>query len=66
MHHSEIKSEIRRRGAKEAEKADFAKLAGILAAANYQGWVALEFEEKDDPFAAVPRILKEVRPLLSA
>ena len=62
----QIKSEIKRRGAKEPEKADFAKLAGILNAANYQGWVALEFEEKTDPWERVPALLAQLRGPLSA
>jgi sugar phosphate isomerase/epimerase len=62
----QIKSEIKRRGAKEPEKADFAKLAGILRAANYQGWVALEFEEKTNPWERVPVLLAELRAALSA
>ena len=36
----------------------------ILKDANYQGWFTLEFEAKEDPFVAVPRILAEVKPLL--
>jgi sugar phosphate isomerase/epimerase len=62
----QIKSEIKRRGAKEPEKADFAKLAGILGAANYQGWVALEFEEKTNPWERVPVLLAELRAAFSA
>jgi sugar phosphate isomerase/epimerase len=62
----QIKSEILRRGAKVAEKADFAKLAGILRAANFQGWVALEFEEKTNPWERVPALLAELRPALGA
>ena len=45
---------------------DVRRVIKILRDANYQGWFTLEFEEKDDPFVAVPRVLKEVRPLLTA
>ncbi len=61
----QIKTQLQRRGAKEMEKADFAKLAGILRAANYQGWVALEFEEKTDPWQNVPPVLADLRGVLA-
>src|SRR6266853_3969306 len=50
----QIKTEIQRRGSKERERADLNRLADILRKANYQGWVALEFEEKTDPWEGVP------------
>ena len=62
----QIKTEIQRRDRKEPERADFAKLAGILRAANYQGWVALEFEEKTDPWEHVPAVLGQLRGALAA
>jgi hypothetical protein len=36
----------------------------ILKDANYQGWFTLEYEDKEDPFVAVPRILADLKPLL--
>jgi len=62
----QVKTLIQRRNAKEAEKTDFAKVATILRAANYQGWVALEFEEKTDPWANVPPALAQLRGVLAA
>jgi sugar phosphate isomerase/epimerase len=62
----QVKVEIKREGAKEGEPADLAKLVGILRDANYQGWVALEYEAKTDPYEAVPPILKELGALLAA
>lgn len=54
----QVKVEMKPAGAKEAEPADLKRLATILRDANYQGWVALEFEGKEDPFEAVPRHVK--------
>ncbi len=56
----QYKAEILRAGAKTPEPADMAKVIGILRAANYQGWVALEYEAKEDPWTAVPRLLGEL------
>jgi hypothetical protein len=38
----------------------------ILRDANYQGWVALEYEAKEDPWKAVPPLLAQLRELLHA
>jgi sugar phosphate isomerase/epimerase len=62
----QIKSEIRRAGAKENEAADLARVVKILRDANYQGWVALEYEAKEDPWKAVPPLLAQLRELLHA
>jgi sugar phosphate isomerase/epimerase len=61
----QVKVEIKRAGAKEAEAADLKKVAALLRAANYQGWVALEYESKPDPFIAVPKHLKELKEALA-
>lgn len=57
----QVKVEMKPAGAKEAEPADLKRLATILRDANYQGWVALEFEGKEDPFEAVPRHVKAMQ-----
>ena len=41
--------------------ADFARIADILRAANYRGYVVLEFEEEGDPRRECPRYLGELR-----
>lgn len=46
-------------GARQA--ADFKRLARLLREGGYQGWVALEYEGKEDPATAVPRHLDEMR-----
>jgi sugar phosphate isomerase/epimerase len=61
---AQIKSEISPNNVRQ--HADFARLVGILRQAAYSGYVALEYEAKEDPFVAVPRHLKELRRLISA
>ena len=61
----QIKTEIQMRGAKEKTPADMEKFVNILKAANYQGFVTLEFEEKLNPWQAVPATLAKLRPLLA-
>lgn len=59
----QIKSEIHRAGAKEGEPADYRRLAALLRAANYQGWVALEYEAAEDPWTGVPKVLEALHPI---
>jgi sugar phosphate isomerase/epimerase len=59
----QLKTEIQRRGQK-TEAADLARLAKILRSANYQGFVALEYEAEEDPWKAVPGLLKKLADLL--
>ena len=48
----------------EGKPSDVPRVLKILKDANYQGWFTLEYEDKEDPFVAVPRILGELKPLL--
>lgn len=50
-------------GKKEADLKRFAKL---LRDGGYQGWVALEYEAKEAPATAVPRVLNELKALFAA
>lgn len=61
---AQIKTEIWSRGVRQ--EADLARIIGILRESGYRGFVALEYEAKEDPFVAVPRYLKELRRLTSA
>ena len=61
----QMKSEVRPRG-KSDEPADLSRLVKILRDANYQGYVALEYESKEDPWTAVPRLLKQMKELFAA
>ncbi|MEX0793931.1 MAG: sugar phosphate isomerase/epimerase family protein [Pirellulaceae bacterium] len=44
--------------------ADYARLAEIFRAANYRGFVVLEFEEKGDPRVECPKHLEEMRKIM--
>jgi sugar phosphate isomerase/epimerase len=59
----QIKDQIQRPG-RPPEDADLARLIEILRAANYRGYVALEYEGREDPRTAVPRNLAALRPLM--
>ena len=61
----QMKGEIHPRG-KGEEPADLSRLVKILRNANYQGYVALEYESKEDPWTAVPRLLKQMKELFAA
>ena len=61
----QVKVEIKRAGAK-AEPADLPRLARILRDVNYQGWVVLEYEAKEDPWNAVPHWLAQLGEVLGA
>jgi sugar phosphate isomerase/epimerase len=62
----QVKVEIRRRGQPKNEPADLARVVKLLRAANYQGYLALEYEAAEDPLKAVPRWLKELKELIAA
>jgi len=48
------------------QPADFRRIIGILRDANYRGYVALEYEAKEDPMTAVPAYLARLREALEA
>ncbi|MBI2925736.1 MAG: sugar phosphate isomerase/epimerase [Verrucomicrobia bacterium] len=58
----QVKTELAPRGQK-SQPADLPRLIKILRDANYQGYVALEYEAAEDPWIAVPRALKELKAL---
>jgi sugar phosphate isomerase/epimerase len=58
----QIKTEVHPGGKRET--ADLKKLTDILRKVNYQGYVALEYEAKEDPKTAVPRAIKELKKLM--
>ena len=61
----QFKVEMRARG-KKTKRADVARVFKILRDANYQGYVALEYEAAEDPWKAVPEHLKRVKEFCSA
>jgi sugar phosphate isomerase/epimerase len=60
----QMKAEIQRRGQKQ-EQADLPRLVKILRDAKYQGYVALEYESEEDPWKAVPGLLKRMKDLFN-
>lgn len=61
----QVKVAIKRAGAKEEEPSDLPRVMQILRDANYQGWVALEYEAEPDPHQAVPTWLAKLKPLMA-
>jgi len=43
--------------------ADLKRFVKLLRDGGYQGWVALEYEAKEDPWTAVPQVLSELKAL---
>lgn len=64
----QLKTEINPVGAatKGPQPADLPRFVKLLRAAHYQGFVALEFEGKEDPFKAVPPVLERMKELFAA
>ncbi len=56
-----VQVKVRVPGDNGKEAADFARIVKILADANYRGYLALEYEEKEDPMTAVPAYLEQLR-----
>jgi sugar phosphate isomerase/epimerase len=63
---AQLKAEIKRKGAAKAERSDIPRVMKMLRDANYQGYVALEYESAEDPWTAVPRLLKQMREAITA
>lgn len=61
----QLKTEVRAKG-KPTEPANYKRFIDILRETNYQGYVALEYEDKADPWTTVPRILEELHKLIHA
>ena len=57
----QVKVEMKRKSAKQNEPADLVRIVKMLRDVSYQGFVALEYESKEDPYTAVPRVLKEMK-----
>lgn len=59
---SQVKTEVF--PGNKREEADLAKVVKILKDANFHGFVALEYEAKEDAKVAVPKYVKELRKLI--
>ena len=60
----QVKTEISVKGGPR-QPADFARIIDLLRKAGYRGYVALEYEGKEDAKTAVPRHLQNLRRLIS-
>lgn len=60
----QYKVDISRAPGGPKEPADAARIVNLLRDGGYQGCLTLEYEAADDPFAAVPRHLGELRTLI--
>jgi sugar phosphate isomerase/epimerase len=60
---AQVKVSIRPDGG-DKQRGDFKRIIDILKGAGYRGYVALEYEEEEDPFTAIPPLLDELRPLV--
>jgi sugar phosphate isomerase/epimerase len=59
---AQIKVEVYRR--RKSQPADLSRIVGILRDAGYRGWIALEYEAKEDPYTAIPRHVEALRAVL--
>ena len=59
------KADVTPRGGQK-QPADLKRIVKILRDSNYQGYVALEYEATEDPWTAVPRLMKEMREAINA
>lgn len=60
----QVKAAVRTSQGKE--EADFGRIVQILRHANYRGYLALEYEEEEDPMTAVPKYLGKLREAMAA
>ncbi len=59
----QIKAETKEKDAVAKKAVDLRRIFRILREANYQGYVALEYEAKPDPWTAIPKLLKQIKKL---
>jgi sugar phosphate isomerase/epimerase len=45
-------------------KADFARILDILDKSSYRGYIALEYEDSEEPKEAVPRLIEELQKMI--
>ncbi|GAB4143584.1 MAG: sugar phosphate isomerase/epimerase [Planctomycetaceae bacterium] len=60
---AQIKLSVVRKG--KREPADLKKTLRILHDAGYRGWVALEYEEREDPLKAIPGYVDQLRQIMA-
>ena len=62
----QVKVNIHKPSVKDPIPADLAREVKILRDANYQGYVALEYEAKPDPWTAIPEYLGQLKKLIQS
>ena len=62
---AQVKCSVSRGEKAKKEPADFGKIVEILKAAKYRGYLALEYEEPEDPWETIPGLIKTLRGLIS-
>ena len=60
---SHLKTHVTPRGRK-SQPADFARIISILRDANYRGYLNIEYEAREDPRTAIPKLVNQLRALL--
>lgn len=60
---AQLKVEITTNGKKG--ETDLKRVVNILKSAGYSGWVALEYEAKEDPLEAIPKWLSQLKPMVA-
>jgi sugar phosphate isomerase/epimerase len=59
---TQFKAEIRGEGGSR-QSSDWDRIVAMLAKSGYRGYLGLEYEAKEDPMTAVPRLMKQLREL---
>jgi sugar phosphate isomerase/epimerase len=62
----QFKTEVHAGSGTAKKPADMKRFAQLLRDGGYQGWVALEYEAKEDPHTAVPRLLQQMREMFAS
>jgi sugar phosphate isomerase/epimerase len=62
----QIKVSIKAKDDEKKRPGDFERFFKILRDSNYQGYVALEYEEKEDPWTAIPGLLDKMKRMMQA
>ncbi|MCX6625373.1 MAG: sugar phosphate isomerase/epimerase [Acidobacteria bacterium] len=57
----QVKDEIRPGSDGKTEPSDWSRIGDLLTSGGYRGYLALEYEGKEDPSTAMPRLLKRLR-----
>ena len=60
----QVKTELSRGAGAPKEEADLKRVTDILRAARFRGYVALEYEGREDAMKAVPRYLGQLKELM--